>query len=74
MAKVTITIEDAPNGKLKVQSTPNFETIMKMDVAGEVITGALGCGLKIMNFMYQEGEKAKRGHGSPILIPSTRRY
>lgn len=41
MAKVTITIEDLPNGKVRTVSSPNFETMAKMAKA-EALTSAHG--------------------------------
>lgn len=49
MAKVTITIEDLPNDQVKIEATPNFETIMKMDISGERMTSAHGYALFMLN-------------------------
>lgn len=49
MAKITITIEDKPEGKVGIKSEPNFETMMKMDISGEKITCAHGYAFALLN-------------------------
>ncbi len=70
MAKVVITIEDAPGGMLKIESNPTFETMMKMDTSGsEDITGARGCALKVLYEIYK-GSRSKKP--STIYVPKIR--
>jgi hypothetical protein len=40
MPKITITVEDLPGNQVKIEATPNFETMMKMDISGERMTSA----------------------------------
>lgn len=49
MAKITITFEDAPEGKVRVQSTPTFETMAQMDLSGEHLTAAMGYAIHALN-------------------------
>lgn len=69
MAKVTITIEDIGDNKVKVQATPNMETIFKMELSGETLTSAHGYAFTALNAI-----KKASNENSPnrILIPKTR--
>lgn len=58
MAKVTITIEDRPDGTVKVEATPNFQTMMAMDMSGSQITAAHGYAFRALNAI-QEAAKAQ---------------
>ena len=49
MAKAVITFEDLPNGKVKVVSEPNFETLMAMDLSGNSLTAAHGYLFSVLN-------------------------
>jgi hypothetical protein len=63
MAKVTITIEDTFDGKVKVISNPNFETMAKMDLSGDNLTAAHGYALLALNEIRKESKKRE-----PTLI------
>lgn len=69
MAKIIITIEDTESGNVKITSTPNFETMMKMDVSGETFTSAMGYAFALLNHAWKLGKKK-----SPIIreIPKLR--
>lgn len=69
MAKLTITIEDLPNGRVKMVCTPNFETLVKMDLSGEHLTAAHKYALKVIMTIYKE---SKAREPSKILIPGAR--
>lgn len=57
MAKVIIEIEDAPNNKVSVKCTPNFETMMAMDISGTNLTSAHGYAFKALNAIRNESKK-----------------
>lgn len=71
MAKITITIEDLPNGSVKVEATPNFETMMKLDISGNSLTSAHGYALFVLN---QVRKKSKEFNPNNLIqIPRIRR-
>ena len=49
MARVTITIEDSPDGKVKIVSDPSFDTIAKMEISGHSLSAAHGYALVCIN-------------------------
>lgn len=49
MAKVIITIEDIPEGKVKVVSDPSFEIMAKRTLSGHDLTAAHGYALRALN-------------------------
>ena len=49
MALVTITVEDSPNGKVKVVADPSFETMAKMEISGHGLSSAHGYALVAIN-------------------------
>lgn len=49
MAQVTITIEDLPNGGVKVVATPNLETMFKMLDSGNDLTASHGYAFTALN-------------------------
>lgn len=53
MAKITITIEDSPDGRVKVVSNPSIETMLKMEVSGEKLTAAYGYAFNCLNTFRQ---------------------
>lgn len=67
MAKVTITITDLPNGKVKTVSDPSFETMCKIAKA-EKLTSAHGLAIVALRNMYE----ASRQEGSQLIIPIPR--
>jgi len=67
MAKIVITVEDQPDGNVKVVATPNFETMMQMNASGAAkLTSAHGYALRALNAII-EGSKEKGP--SQIIIP-----
>lgn len=62
MAKVQITIEDLPDGKVKVVAEPNFETLMAMDISGSKLTAAHGYLFSTLNHIT----KLSKQNGSII--------
>lgn len=66
MAKVVITIEDMPDGKVKVVSDPNFETMMVMHDSGHPLTAANGYAFTALNAIRNE---AKRQGPTRIFVP-----
>lgn len=58
MAKVTITIEDMPDGTVKADINPSFETLAKMAVSGHELTSAEGYAIACANAMRKESKKA----------------
>lgn len=69
MAKVTITIEDSPGGKVKCVSKPTFEEIMKMNISGEDLTSAEAYAVFMLNQLRKE---SNRQGPTKILIPRIR--
>lgn len=67
MAKITLTVEDLPNGKVEVRMEPSFETLMKMDISGHKLTSAHGYAMR----MALEARKVSKeqGNGNIIKIP-----
>jgi hypothetical protein len=66
MAEVTIKIKDIPGGKVSVEISPNFETIMKMNLSGENLTSAQAYGVYAVR---QIREEAKRATSTIIHVP-----
>jgi hypothetical protein len=62
MSKVIIEIEDLPNDKVKITSTPNFETMMKMDISGEGLSGCHGYAFSLLNHARKLAQQS-----SPII-------
>lgn len=69
MAKIVITIEDRPDGKVKCVSSPDFATLMKMSESGHAWTAAQGMALFALNRIWQEG---KRSGPTKIILPRPR--
>lgn len=57
MAKITITIEDTPNDKVKVVANPTFETMAKMTNSGEDMTSAHGYAMLVLRTIREESKK-----------------
>jgi hypothetical protein len=57
MAKITIVIEDKPEGGVEVKSDPNFETMAKMDNSGHSLTSAHGYAIFALNCIRKAGSK-----------------
>lgn len=66
MAKIIILIEDSPGNKVRVESTPSFETMMKMDVSGADLTSAHGYAFCALNAIR---DAAKRNSPLSYKIP-----
>lgn len=49
MAKITITIEDAPDGSVRLVSNPTMETFFKMDLSGSTLTPSQTYALAMLN-------------------------
>lgn len=68
MAKITITIEDTiVEGRkgVKVESTPNFETMMMIHTSGAGLTAAHGYAFAALNRIRQ----ASKDNRMKIIIP-----
>jgi len=66
MAKITITILDDSDGKVKVAVDPSFEIMAKMANAGEQMTSAHAYALRALRAIREE---SKAQGTSKILIP-----
>lgn len=66
MAKIILTIEDGPGGKVRVTSNPSFETLMKKHRSGHELTSADGYALRAINAIMAE---SKSKEPTKILIP-----
>ncbi len=71
MAKITLTIEDTPDGNVKVVCTPSFEDMMKMETSGTALTSAHGYALFALNKIREE---SKRKTPTSIYIPKLGRH
>lgn len=71
MAKITITIEDTAQNKVKVVCNPTFETMAKMVVSGgEDVTSAHGYAIKCINAVREE---SKLADPTKIWLPKVKR-
>jgi hypothetical protein len=59
MAKITITIEDLPNGAVKVAAEPTFETMMKMHLSGDGLTAAHGYAFNAINEIRRTSKQSQ---------------
>jgi len=66
MARVIITIEDLPDGKVKVEANPNFMTMMQMKESGHEWTSAQGYALRMLN---EAGKVSKGQSQNKIIVP-----
>lgn len=66
MAKITISIEDIDGGKVRIVSTPSFETVAKMINSGESVSDAHGYALAMLR---RAREISKEKGPIKILIP-----
>ena len=66
MAKITLTIEDTPDGKVKIVSDPTTETMIKMTQSGDGLTSAHGYAFRMLR---EAREESKRLKPTTILIP-----
>lgn len=51
VSECIIRIKNLPGGKVSIEATPNFETMMKMDESGYGLTAAHGYALSALNHM-----------------------
>lgn len=70
MAKVTITIEDLPNGRVKAVAEPNYEFLMKVTVNSEDLSPAQAYGVVALNAI-RDASKGK--NPLKIIIPNVRK-
>lgn len=70
MAKVTLTIEDLPDGKVKVTSDPKMEVLIKMEVSGYGLSSAEGYAFACLN-KIREISKSNSADNK-IIIPRLR--
>lgn len=66
MSKITITIEDTPDGKVKAVVDPTCETIIKKHASGHELTSAEAYVLFVTRELREE---SKRQSPTRILIP-----
>ncbi len=71
MAKVTIIIEDTPNGMVAVKAEPNFETMMKKNMSGNSLTSAEGYAVSALLHVRLAAKKQKNTHG--LTLPKVRK-
>lgn len=66
MAKIIVTIEDKPDGNVKITAEPNFETMaMKVD-SGETITAAETYALFALRKIREASKSLDMRHGRPV--------
>lgn len=67
MAKIVITIEDDfDKGEVRWVATPNFETMLSMEISGHQLTSAHAYAIQTMQILQAVKQKTK-GQKSPIL-------
>lgn len=71
MANVIITIEDTPEGKVKITCVPSFEQMIKQDMSGDDFTAAQGYALLMLNEARKE---SKNQNPLRIVVPRVRSY
>jgi len=54
MARVIIVIEDVPHGAVKVTSTPDLDTMIRMNVEGGELTNAHGYAAFALNRIQKQ--------------------
>ena len=70
MAKITITIEDMPDGRVSTKAEPNFSFIAKLDITGHGLTPAHGYAMVALNAI----RAASNAQGKiQVAIPRARR-
>lgn len=67
--KVTITIEDLPDDKVKITMEPTAETLMKMVTSGETLSSAAGYGLGLANKAREISKAAVEDKKQKIIMP-----
>lgn len=67
MAKITITIEDIGNGKVRAVMNPTGFTIARMIMSGEDTTNAHGIAIAALNAILKEQKLSESG--KKIIIP-----
>jgi len=70
MSRFVITLEDLPNGKVKVEATPSAEEMFKSNLSGHDMTAAQGYALTALNAI-QKAAKDPRSQLN-IFIPKKR--
>lgn len=70
MTKITITIEDLPDGKVSVKAEPNFEMMARMDASGHGLTSAHGYALRALNAIREASRE--QAHSMNVYIPRAR--
>lgn len=63
MAKIIITLEDLPEGKIKIVTEPPLKQIIEMDISGHSISPALGMAFKVLNDIRKESKNK-----GPIIV------
>ncbi len=61
MAKIIITVEDLPNGKVSVVANPSFETMCKIHVSGNTLTSAHGYAMTMMRVVRDVAKSQQKG-------------
>lgn len=69
MAKITVTIEDAPNGQVKCVADPSFEQLMGLDATGQGWTSAQGYAVFLLNQLRMASKELEKKHNPKILLP-----
>lgn len=71
MAKITITVEDKEQGRVKITADPSFETIAKMINSGEETTSAHGYAMAMVNHARKESKAVEPE--TKIWLPKVKR-
>jgi hypothetical protein len=74
MAKITITIEDQDNGRVKVTANPTFEAMATMaSIDSKDTTPAHGYAIRVIREVLKLSKELKQKGSSPILLPGLER-
>jgi hypothetical protein len=67
MSRVVITIEDKPEGGVKCECTPNFETMMMKENSGNRLTSAEAYAVHVLNALRKASKE--QASALKVLIP-----
>lgn len=67
MARIVITVEDQPDGTVKVAAEPNFMQMAQMNSSGHSLTSAHGYAMRALNAIREASREQSNRLG--IIIP-----
>ncbi len=71
MSKVTITLEDKPNGQVEMRCDPSYANMAKWITGRLAQSSAFSMALAIANFVLERQKMIGAGHKkSPLILPA----